>query len=165
VGWLQIISGAALVATLLGVSSYYAWRQLRALRGLRRTPGLPDAEARYVRRQAWRRLVGCVLMLVMAGLLAVTLLYLEGPTQQIADRGVGLPPTPEERDFLSLWVGGWIAILLVLMAVVFLAAWDLWATRLYGVREMRKIQADRRAMIERQASRVRRQRNGLHGEN
>ena len=71
--------------------------------------------------------------------------------------------TPEEKDFLHLWGGLWIAILLLLMAIIFLAAWDLWAIRLYSVREHRKIQADRRAMIERQAARMRRQRNGFDG--
>lgn len=162
-GWLQIVFGAALVAALLGVALYYAWRQVRALRRLRHLPDLPGAEARYVRRQAWRRLAGSVLMLVLAGLLAVVLVYLEAPTQQIADRS-DTPLSSDERNVVNLWAGGWIAILLVLMVVVFLAAWDLWATRLYGVRELRKIQADRRAMIERQASRVRRERNGF-GEN
>jgi hypothetical protein len=170
VSWPQIVFGAALVVALLGISLYYAWRQVWALRRLRQTPDLPGAETRYVRRQAWRRLAGCVLMLVMAGLLAFVLIYMEGPVQEVAylreaKRAAGLPhiPAQDETDLLNRWVGSWIAILLMLMAVIFLAAWDLWATRLYGVREFRKIQADRRAMIERQAARMRRQRNGQQG--
>jgi hypothetical protein len=109
-------------------------------------------------------------MLVMAGLLAVVLIAMEERAQQIADqtdaqRHSGKPTvfTPDEMAFLNRWVGVWGSILVLLMVVIFLAAWDLWATRLYGIREMRKIQADRRAMIERQAARLRQQRNGHHG--
>jgi hypothetical protein len=170
VGWPQIVFGAALVVALLGVSLYYAWRQVWALRRLRQMPDLPGAETRYVRRQAWRRLVSCVLMLMMAALLAVVLIGMEERAQQIADlreakraAGEQHTPTQDETEFLNRWVGTWIAILLLLMVVIFLAAWDLWATRLYSVREMRKIQADRRAMIERQAARLRQQRNGHQG--
>jgi hypothetical protein len=50
--------------------------------------------------------------------------------------------------------------LLVLMIVVFMAALDYWATRRYGLRQHRKIIDDRRAMIEREISRLRQQRNG-----
>ena len=46
------------------------------------------------------------------------------------------------------------------MAVIFLAALDFWATRRYGLHQHRKIIADRRAMIEREVSRLRQERNG-----
>jgi len=170
VGWPQIVFGAALVVVLLGVSVYYAWRQVLALRRLRRLPDLPVAETHYVRRQAFRRLLSSALMLVMAGLLAIVLIAMEERAQQIADqtdaqRSLGQPTvfTQDEMEFLNRWLGVWGSILVLLMVVIFLAAWDLWATRLYGVREMRKIQADRRAMIERQAARLRQQRNGHQG--
>jgi hypothetical protein len=53
-----------------------------------------------------------------------------------------------------------VALLVVLLAVVVLAALDLLAIRRWGLRQFRKLQADRRAMIERQASRLRQGRNG-----
>jgi hypothetical protein len=160
VHWPQTVSGALLVVALLSVSVYYGFRQVRELRGLRRAPESPDEEARYRRRRAWRRLVGCGLMLLLAGLLTGALVYLEPPAQDIVDRDVPAPATPGELDFLRHYVGYWIVIMLVLMAVVFLAAFDLWATRRWGLRQHRQIQADRRAMIERQVSRLRQERNG-----
>jgi len=36
---------------------------------------------------------------------------------------------------------------------------DLWSTRRYGFRQLRRRPADRRAMIERQATRLRQERN------
>jgi hypothetical protein len=164
VDWPQIVSGALLIVALLSVSVYYGFRQVRELRGLRRGPGLPAEEALYQRRRAWRRLAGCGLMLLLAGLLAGALVYLEAPAQRLADQGVPSADafTPRERDFVRLYGGYWIAFLLLLMAVVFLAAFDLWSTRRWGLRQHRKLQADRRAMIERQVTRLRQERNG-HG--
>ena len=61
---------------------------------------------------------------------------------------------------LNLFFLNWLGAFLVLMAILYLAAADLWAIRQYSLRHHRKIQADRRAMIEDQAARMRRQRNG-----
>jgi hypothetical protein len=68
--------------------------------------------------------------------------------------------TAEEKVFLRIWGGTWIALLLVLMLVLVLAAVDLLSTRRYALRQYRKLQEDRRAMVARQAKRMRRERNG-----
>jgi hypothetical protein len=163
----QTVFGVLLVAALLVLSLFYGWRQVRALRGLRRAPGLPDEEARYERHRGWRRLVSCALMLLLAGLLAGALAYLEGQAQRYADMqdavAAGAPPrepTDDETRFLLLYGRYWIGLLLVLLAVVLLAALDLWATRRYGLQQHRKLAADRRAMIQRQVERMRGERNG-----
>jgi uncharacterized membrane protein YbhN (UPF0104 family) len=164
VGWPQIVSGALLVAMLLFVALYYGWRQVRALRDLGGKPNLPAEEMRYERGTAYRRLFSSVLMLVLAGLLSALLVYLENPTQRVIDRrdaeGAPAPLTPQEKDTTRVWGWTWIAFLLVLLAVVLLAAIDLLATRRYGLKQYRKLQADRRAMLERQVGRMRRERNG-----
>ena len=161
-GWTQGIFGALLVAVLLFVSVFYAWRQARALAGLRRRPDLPADESEHQRRQAWRRLVGSGLLLLLAGLLAGALVYLEAPAQRLADLDVPDTSayTPEQRAFLRLYGGWWITLLLVLLAVILLAGLDLWATYRWGVRQHRKLQADRRAMVERQVARLREGRDG-----
>ena len=166
-GWPQTVFGALLVAALLFVSLYYAWRQLRALRALRGA-SLPDEEMRYERAKARLRLINSVLTLLLAGLLIAGLVYLEGPAQRLADERAaapdGQPLTPQERVFVRLYGWFWIAFMLILLAVVALAAVDLFSTRRYGLRQHRKLQADRRAMIERQAARIRQQRNGHEGD-
>jgi hypothetical protein len=50
----------------------------------------------------------------------------------------------------------------VLFVVLVLAGIDVWATRRYAITQFRKIQTDRRAMIERQVIKMRQERNG-HG--
>jgi flagellar biosynthesis/type III secretory pathway M-ring protein FliF/YscJ len=165
VGWPEIVFGAVLVAVLLFLSLFYGWRQVRLLRRLRHGPELPLEEGRFQHRQAWRRLSSSVLLLLLAGLLACVLAY-EAQAQGLADLLGSTPPAerpelnPEQRGLVRLWGGLVVALLVVLLLVLVLAALDLWATRRYGLRQYRRLQADRRAMIERQAARLRQEGNG-----
>jgi hypothetical protein len=60
----------------------------------------------------------------------------------------------------ELLVSYWSAVLLLVLAIVFLAAFDFWAIARFGLRHHRQIQADRRTMLENHAARHRSQRNG-----
>jgi ABC-type Fe3+ transport system permease subunit len=161
-----VVFGALLVVLLLAVAGFYAWRQVLLLRRLRRREDLPSEEDSFLRRQAWRRLINSGLMVVLAGLLAFSLVHLEGRVGKVAQEREHFTKenapafTEQEKELLRAW--GWlqVAILLVLLTVLFLAAVDLFSTRRYARRAFRKLQADRRAMIERQATRLREERNG-----
>jgi hypothetical protein len=165
VNWSEVLFGAALVVVLVLVSVSYGWRQLQQLRRLRGQQ-LPDEEMRWESRKAWRRLISSGLTFVMALLLVGLLAYYEPAAQRLADERDAFAPgeapawTEEQKAFLRTWGGLVIALLVVLFAVVMLAGVDLWATRQYARRQFRKLQADRRAMIERQAMRMRRERDG-----
>jgi H+/gluconate symporter-like permease len=166
VTWTQYLFGGLLVAALLLMAFFYGARQLRQLRRLRQATDLPDDERDYEWRKARWRLVSSGLLLLLALLLASVLLFLEGPAQTLADQrealhqaGQNPPFDAEQKHFLRWWGGSWIAILLTLLAVVFLAALDLFATRRYGLRQHRKLQAERRDMIARQVSRLRQEWN------
>jgi hypothetical protein len=169
--WSEIVIGWLLILALLALSGYYGRQQVQSLRHYRHDGpggGLPDEEIRYERRKAYRRLVSCILTLVLAVLLATLLTVYEWPAHQLAEQRAGFdretapPLAAADTPLLRAWAWTWIAFLVVLMLVVFLAAFDLYSTRRYALRQYRKIQADRRAMIERQANRMRRDRNG-HG--
>jgi ABC-type Fe3+ transport system permease subunit len=165
VSWSQIIFGTLLVLLLVLLAGYFGWQQLQSLRRLR-TQSLPDDESNWERRKAYRRLISCALLLVMAALLGGLLVFYEPTAERLAEErknfavGEAPPFTPEEKVFLRVYYGMWIGFLLALLAVVLLAGMDLWATRRYGLSQYRKLQADRRAMIERQANRMRQERNG-----
>jgi len=66
----------------------------------------------------------------------------------------------EQKQFRRWYVGYWISALLLLLAVVCLAGFDLWAIRRYGNRHMQQIRDDRKAMFQEELSRLRSQRNG-----
>jgi hypothetical protein len=149
------------VATL---SVLYFRSQLQALRRLRDTPDIPPDDARRERRQIWRRLVSSGLLLLIALMLAGAQLWLESAAQRLADARdrapSGTPLTDEQRRFGYLYTGVWISVLLLLLGVVLLAAFDLWSIRRYGKLQRRKLTDDRRAMIARQLRRLREERNG-----
>lgn len=162
-GWSQIVFGSVLVTVLLLLSGYYGRRQFVVLRRLRNDT-LPGEEARHERAKAVRRLVACGLQMVLGLLLAGVLLWIEPAAQQLADDRAGhaaetVPAlTPEETQLVRVWGGAWIVILVLLLIVVAFAAADLWSTRGHALRQFRKLQADRRAMIQRQTGRLREER-------
>jgi hypothetical protein len=167
VGAPQITFGVVLVVALVALAAFYAVRQVRTLRRLR-TADPSAAETGYRRTQARRRLASSALLLVLAGLLAGALGFLEGPAQRLADRRAaqrqetGEEPraTAEEQTFFRLYSAYWVVFLLVLLAVVVLAFLDLLSTRRFGREEHRKLREDRRSMIEHHAARLRQERNG-----
>lgn len=160
---MEIVFGGVLVVVLLAVALVFGAAQVRQLRRLR-TLELPDEERRYETGKARRRLLTSGLLLLMSVLFTWLVLLHEPAAQRLADEreafdAVTAPPfTAEQKRFLRIWGGGWVVLLLLLMVVVLLAGLDLWATRRHGLRQYRKLQADRRAMIARQASRLRRER-------
>jgi hypothetical protein len=164
--WTEIVFGTLLVVLLLALACYYGWRQVQSLRTLRATQeSLPD-EYRYLRRRAWRRLIGCVFMVVVAVMLGGLLLF-EERGQELADisapwteSGEDAPLSPEQRQFRTLYTCWIIGLLLSLLGMLTMAALDMLATRRFSLTQQRRIQADRRAMIERQVARLRQQGNG-----
>jgi hypothetical protein len=165
----QIVFGAVIVAILVGMASFFAWRQIHALRSLPGTVDISPDDRRYVVHQAWRRLTCSILMVVLAVLIASSF-FLEGPANVLVEQGQaakqqGIAPQldPAQRQFLDLYRNFWLIVLLILFAIIMLAAWDYFAIRLYGQRHYRQIQDDRRAMIENELARLRSQRNGHSG--
>ncbi len=162
---LEYTFAALIILMLLGLAGFYARRQLRLLGDLRRQTDLAPEDRRFYRGQAWRRLVGCALMLVMAGLLIGSYaLGQEDQADQVAHAGKADGPrpalTPENRQFLQRYSEFWILFTLVLLVLLGLAFVDLWSIRRYGKQQFRQIQAEHRAQLENQVARLRSQRNG-----
>jgi len=150
-----------IVVTLLSLAGYFGWRQYQALRDLPSEESMSDEDRRYFRRQAWRRLVGCALMVILAGLLSAW--YLLGPNEQaliLIEQAQKQPATPEQQRILGQGLLYLSAAFLVLLALVLVAGLDFLAIRSYGLRHYRRIQSDRRDMIQRQLIRLRGERNG-----
>jgi hypothetical protein len=166
VGTPQTVATIGLVLLLAGLGVVFGARQVQNLRQLRGDDTSPPEDRRHFRSQARRRLASAGLLLILAGLLVVSF-FVEGPAQLLADqaqaareRGEAVVLSEADKPFVRFYAGYWIIFLLVLLAVVGLAFWDLIAIRRYGRRQFAKLQADRRAMIARQAARLRGQRNG-----
>jgi hypothetical protein len=163
----EILFGSLLILALVALSGYFAWHQVQTLRSLRNSQE-PREDRYYARNQALRRLFGCGLMIAVAALVAGWfLLDLHERTTQLVQEGEAAAArnekpemTPDQKrvyTVASLYV---IFTLVVFLLLLVTAAIDILAIRRYSRRHFDKINADRRAMIERQAARLRTQRNG-----
>jgi hypothetical protein len=156
----------SLVAILIVLASYYGWRQLQALRRLQISGDTSQEEQHFVRHMAYRRLIASGLMILAAGLLLGTYwlnpraLEISGKMKAAQEKPEEPGATGEEKQFMKFYISYWIVFLLVLLAILVFAGLDLFATRRFGITQHRKIQADRRAMIEGEAMRLRQDRNG-----
>ena len=101
-------------------------------------------------------------MLPMAGLLAWAAIVMGPRVSQLAAQGPPENNTPENHAFMRLYAVVWIAFLLLLLVLLFIAAVDIWATRRFSIREQRKILDARRDMIQHEVAKMRQDRNG-HG--
>ncbi|MCC6421179.1 MAG: hypothetical protein IT429_23330 [Gemmataceae bacterium] len=157
---------AVLIAILLALAGVVGSRQLRTLRGLAARPDLSNEDRSYQRRQARRRLTTSVLMIVLAGML-LGYFFLHPAYKDVAAQVEGRgqranpePIAPEHKAFLRLFVGYWVAALLVLLAILFLAVFDFWAIARHGLSSHRKLQADHRALLQADVERYRQRRTG-----
>jgi hypothetical protein len=162
----QIALTSVLIVVLTSLAAFSAWRQWQTLQKLKGETDLSAEDRRFEQQKVRRRLWCAGLMVLLAGLLAVSFVLEEPANQLVAQgeaahaRGHEQPLDPEQQRFLHLYSSFWIITLLVLLGIIVLAGLDLLAIRRYGIRHLRQIQADRRAMIEDQIARARSQRNG-----
>jgi len=157
-----------LVAVTLGIAALFGWQQIRSLRWLGADPEISDEDRRYFRRQAYRRLIGCGL-LVIIGLL-IGGYYVSGLDDwatKLAERAAAKEATPQAegdqaRRLFAIYL---IVVLMLLLALVIVAALDYWAIRGYGLRHLKQINTDRKAMLQEELAKLRQsrgQRNGQH---
>jgi hypothetical protein len=168
----ELAFGLVLVIGMLGLGSFYLWRQVQTLRSLHGEQ-FSASEETYLRARAWRRLIGSVVMVVLALFLAGSC-FLEGEYQSfIQERGPATenetqpPPEnkilkPEEKDFLRRFTIYWIIALLLLFTFVIIAAFDTWATLRFGLQQHRQLQRDQKLALEQQIRQIRRESNGRH---
>jgi cell division protein FtsL len=146
-----VITGAVLSALLLG------WRQVKQRQWLRANDvALSPEDRSYHVWSIRRRILGCVLLLGLAAMiLGLYALNISSGLEELMSRGeqargTGAKLTDEQREFVygsMRYVG---ALMIVLLALFVVAAWDIVAIRRYGQRHRRRIREDRRAMLERQ---------------
>jgi MFS family permease len=155
-----------LAAILVGLAIYFGRRQLQTLRSVAAPDSAKVDERRYLRTQAYRRLLCSGLMLLFAGFLLGWIVldgeYREVREQVRAAQATEAEPqlTEEQKEFVRVFSTYWIVALLVLLVLVALAALDFWATARYGLSQHRRLQADHRDLIRQDVAQRRRERNG-----
>jgi hypothetical protein len=156
-----LIFGGLLV--VLGFASMR--RQVINLRTLRAEPHVPSDDRSYLRKRAKRRLVTSFFICVLGGMLAGAFLSgLEGRVDQVLGRNKpvvanGEKPqmTEEERENIRIWAIFWLSAMVLVFVVISLAIVDIVATRRYGWQQLRRIQIENRAILERDLALYRQQ--------
>ncbi len=133
------------------------YRQLRIRQWLKQNEvSLSTADIAYHRWSIRRRLAGCVLLLILAAMIAG--LYVFQIAQGLDElltlgeqiKGTGQKLTIEQEAFLYRSLRYVAVLLVILMLLFFLAGWDIISIRRFGFRHRQRIRDDRRAMLERQ---------------
>lgn len=163
---MELFWAGVIVAILLCFSGIFAWRQIQTLRWLGRKDNVSPEDRLYFRRRSYRRLCGCLLTAVLAGLFVG--LFAFGIMQELdrlvdAAQGAqaeGRSLSPDDEAFLAYGLRYVCAIGAVVMGLLAVAFVDLLATRKFGIRHRKRIQDDRRAMLQRQLPLLRQERNG-----
>jgi len=164
----ETIFATLIFLVLFCLALYFGRQQMQTLRWLRTQPDLPPEDEQYARRQLKLRLIGCGLLVVLGSQVAGAYLFgleerihqLGQKIQQQKEQGQPVDLDPDERALRTVYGIYWIAALVVLLTIVFLAAYDIWAIRRYGQRHLRRIHEERRAMLKDEVARMRTDRNG-----
>jgi hypothetical protein len=159
---IELTVGISLAVLLVVVAVSFAFKQRQTLARLRHDTGLSLDDRRYLYRQVVRRLLSCLLLLALAAFL-VGWFFLESGFEGMEPIEPGAAVTDSAKD--SLWLRAYYVIggLLLLMAVMALAVVDLLATARFGARHRRLLEEDRRAVLQAEVERLRRERHGLNG--
>jgi hypothetical protein len=153
----ELIIGILLVAALLGLGGYFAWRQFQIRRTVAQDRAMPSQERGYLILQTRRRLVCSVLMILFAGLL-IGWYFIES---NLPDLKLAAEQEPAKtHPLLELLTLYWIIALLVLFGILTLAGMDFFATARYAMHQKRLLDSERRATLQAETDRLRNQRNG-----
>ncbi len=149
--------GLTLAGILIFLAVFFGLRQRHTLAQLRQDGQLSTDDRLYLVRQIRRRLICSVLMIVLAGLLVGGFFLPE-----VAAPAEGEPISEQAKDALRATSAYWIIALFVLLAILFLASFDFLATARFGMRRVRQLENDRRAVLEMEAARLRRRRQEMN---
>jgi hypothetical protein len=160
----ELIFGIVLVVILLGVSAYFSRQQWLTLKRLRTESPEKIEDRHFLRAQAYRRLVCCGLMVLFAGLL-VGSWFLEPEYQRLIHdpRPTDEPAPklhPDDRFFLRFFTFYWVFALLVMVALFFVAFFDLRAILREGYRKHRQLREAQKAVLEEEVRQYRKEGNG-----
>jgi hypothetical protein len=139
--------GSVIAVVMIAAAAYFTWRQGLTLQILRLDSRISGAQRRYLFKQSWRRLLGSFVLAVLAFMLFGSLFLDYEPHRKGVDE---LPQAEQEAAkqafrFIILY---WMALLLLVMTLLALAVFDLWATARHGVQQQKQLFKEHQEMLE-----------------
>lgn len=163
----ETLFAASIVTLTCGTSFLFGCWYVRTLRRSASAQAT-DVDRGLLRRSAIRRLIVSIFLCLAGGLIAATYMTgLAAEIDQIAAKRENerIPLDAQERQAVSWFIGAWIAALTCVGISVVLIGVDMYYVRKHWSRRLARLRDDRRAMMERQLSRLRAERgytNGYH---
>jgi hypothetical protein len=152
---LEMTLGAAFAIATIAVALFFIVSQQHTLRRLRMDNHAPPEVRRFLIRQAVRRTFGCV-MLILLALMVLGSLFLD---YEPLNRPIHeLPPDEQAaaKDALRFLTTYMAILLLVLLAVMILAVFDLWATFRHSIWQQKQLVQEHQAKLEAELAEYRR---------
>ena len=143
---IELTVGILIAIVLIAAAAYFAYRQRVTLQFLRSDPQIPPDQGRHLFKQCWCRLFGSLVLFVLAGMIVGSLFLDYDLIRQPFDQ---LPPAEQEaaKNAFRLISVYWMSLLLLLMAVMALAVFDLWATARFGVQLQKQLIQEHQEML------------------
>ena len=153
--------GSLIAVVMLAVAAYFTWRQRTTLQTLRVDSKISPAQRRFLFKQCWRRLFGSFVLAVLAVMLIGSLFLDYEPHRQPLN---DLPQAEQEAAkqafrFIILY---WMAVLLLVMTVLALAVFDLWATARHGVQQQKQLFLEHQELLEAELEEHRQRRSEMN---
>jgi hypothetical protein len=158
---LAMTVGILIAILMIVVAAFFIWQQGLTLQSVRLNSILSHAQRRYLIRQCWRRLFGSFVLVLLAVMLFGSLFLDYEPLRLPVDE---LPQAEQQADkqatrFLIIY---WMALLLLVMALLALAVFDLWATVRHGVQQQKQLFQEHQEMLEAELEEHRHRQSGMN---
>lgn len=143
----EITLGISIAGIIFAVAVYFIWRQRQTLQNVRTDPKLPLDQRRYLARQCMRRLFGSFIMILLASMLMGSLFLDYDPLGEPLEK-LPLADQDAAKEVLRLVSIYWMTLLMLVMAVLALAVFDLWATARHGRRQAKQLLLEHQEALE-----------------
>jgi len=149
-----VVVGLIFATLLVVLGTGAGLRQLVTLARVRSQPYMADEDRLYFRGQARRRMLASGLLVVIGVMIAFH--YLSGMDARLNAIPEG-DKSDADKEFTRQVGYYWIAVILLLGVVVFVAVLDFIATRKYWMARYKEIKADHEAKLQRDLAVLRQQ--------
>jgi hypothetical protein len=159
---LEITVALLIAALLCAVAVFFIVRQSQTLRIVRADADMPAEQRAYLWRQFQRRLVGSILLILLAGLLVGSLFLDYEPLRKPIEQ-VPLEQQEAAKQAARIISIYWMTFLMVLLVLLAVAVFDFWDTARFGVQQHKLLFQQHQEMLEAELAEHKYRQNNSNG--
>jgi hypothetical protein len=159
---LEITVAILIAAILVAVAVYFIVRQKQTLRTIRSDADMPAEQRAYLWRQFQRRLVGSILLILLAGLLVGSLFLDYEPLRKPIEQVPAAEQEAAKQAFRIVSIY-WMTFLMLLLVMLAIAVFDFWDTARFGVQQQKLLFQQHQEMLEAELAEHKHRQHGSNG--